>query len=176
MTERVDELSHALRLRREFDQAFAVDAREVVSEFEDFLRLRIEGRLYAFRLAELASLQAGLPVVGAQSAAPEFLGIAGLRGALVPVYDLHALLGHSPARGPRWLAITRGKDQVGLAFEEFDGHLRRERGSGQVASDGQDGGAPAGLETPEGLALVISVSSICGVIQQRVRNSHPSER
>ena len=51
------------------------------------------------------------------------LGLAGLRGAMVPVYDLRALLGVNPVDEPRWM-VTAAAATVAFAFDGFDGHLR----------------------------------------------------
>jgi hypothetical protein len=170
-----NELSHAARLREEFDHSFSEPAQGRATAFDDFLKLRIQGNPFAFRLAELSSIQTNLPLVSAPSDVPEFLGIAGLRGTLVPVYDLHLLLGRAAAREPRWLAITQGKDPVGLAFEDCEGHLRHEAGSGLLELESGESSTPEGLELPEGFYLVIRVTSILGVIQQRVRRSELSK-
>jgi hypothetical protein len=168
-------LSHAANLREEFDRGFTEPTRERAAAVDDFLKLRVQGNPFAFRLAELSSLQTNLPLASARSTFPDFLGIVGLRGTLVPVYDLHLLLGRSPAQEPRWLAITNGKDPVALAFEDFEGHVRGEAGSGLMELQAGESATPQGLELPAGLYLVISVTSIIDVIQQRIRRSGPSK-
>ena len=57
------------------------------------------------------------------SCSPHSPPSAGLRGALLPIYDLSQLLGYPKAANPRWLAVV-AHAQVGLAFDQFDHHLR----------------------------------------------------
>jgi chemotaxis signal transduction protein len=51
------------------------------------------------------------------------LGLVGLRGVLVPAYDLRALLGYPNVIALRWLVVAADTPVV-LGFEQFDGHLR----------------------------------------------------
>ena len=50
-------------------------------------------------------------------------GIAGFRGASLPVYDLQACSAIRARQTPRWLVIAAAAP-VALAFEAFEGHLR----------------------------------------------------
>lgn len=117
----------AEELRQAFDRSFA----EAVTEeapLEDFLAIGVGTDPYAIRLAEISALLADKPITRLPSPVPELLGIAGFRGAIVPVYDLRALLGYSVASPPRWVTIIAGTP-VALAFDAFDGHLRLPRES-----------------------------------------------
>jgi purine-binding chemotaxis protein CheW len=49
-------------------------------------------------------------------------GIAGFRGAVLPVYDLPCLLGVPAASDLRWLVIAKAAP-IALAFERFDAQL-----------------------------------------------------
>jgi chemotaxis signal transduction protein len=52
------------------------------------------------------------------------LGVASIRGDVVAVYSLAALLGYArPTAPPRWLAILRDPEPVGVAFAELDGYF-----------------------------------------------------
>jgi purine-binding chemotaxis protein CheW len=48
------------------------------------------------------------------------LGLAGLRGKMVPVFDLAAVLGASAASPPGWLVVTQGEPPVAWAFDALD--------------------------------------------------------
>jgi purine-binding chemotaxis protein CheW len=61
------------------------------------------------------------PLPGPQAA---LLGVAGFGGAIVPVYDLAALLGHPVPERPRWLVVAAGTPPLALAFHNLDGHVR----------------------------------------------------
>ena len=113
----------AAELRREFDRAFAEPIRPETAIKEDLLGIRAGAQAYAIRLSEIAGLHAGKKITRVPGSAAALCGIAGFRGALLPVYDLQALLGHSSVETPRWLVIASGAP-IALAFDTFEGHLR----------------------------------------------------
>ena len=116
----------AANLRREFDRAFAEPVRADTTAKEDLLGVRAGAQAYAIRLSEIAGLHAGKKITRVPGSHAALCGIAGFRGALLPVYDLQALLGHSSVETPRWLVIAQGAP-VALAFDAFEGHLRASR-------------------------------------------------
>jgi purine-binding chemotaxis protein CheW len=116
----------AAELRREFDRAFAEPFRPGTTAREDLLGMRAGAQAYAIRLCEIAGLHAGKKITRVPGSDTALCGIAGFRGALLPVYDLQALLGHSSAETPRWLVIAAAAP-IALAFEAFEGHLRASR-------------------------------------------------
>jgi purine-binding chemotaxis protein CheW len=110
-------------LREAFDRSFAqLPALEAVRT-EDLLAIRVAGNPYALRVTEIAGLFADKVVVPVPSAVPELLGVSGLRGAIVPVYDLAALLGYSVHAATRWLVLARSREPVALAFDTFEAQL-----------------------------------------------------
>ena len=113
----------AAELRRNFDRSFAEPPRNRQAASLDLLAIRLGGEPYALHLAAVSGLFAGKKFTRLPQAAPEFLGIAGFRGSIVPVYDLRVLLGCAGGEAPRWLVVT-ANSPVGLAFDGFDGHLR----------------------------------------------------
>lgn len=116
----------AAELRRAFDRSFAESPRTEARQLEDFLAVRVAADPYAIRLVEISGLFVDKTVTRLPNTVPEFLGIAGFRGSIVPVYDLRALLDYSVADAPRWLAIA-AQTPVALAFDAFDGYLRLPR-------------------------------------------------
>ena len=110
-------------LRSEFDQSFAVARKAPLAEGADYLLIRVAGEPYALRLAEVAALEADRSITPVPSANPALLGIAGLRGALVAVFDLARLLGHAAVEHPRWLVSIKGS-HVAVAFAEFEAQRR----------------------------------------------------
>lgn len=121
-----DELS-AEALRRAFDRAFAEAPRDDAQAGEELVALQLGGEGYLLPLAELSGLVVGRRIVALPTTAPAFLGVVGIRGTVVPVYDLGALLGHPRAESsPRWLAISK-EPRVGFAFDRFVGQVRRPR-------------------------------------------------
>jgi chemotaxis signal transduction protein len=111
-------------LRRAFDRSFAAPPPAGLAMFEDFLAIRMGEAPYAVRLPEIAGLHAGRKIVPIPRTAPELLGIVGLRGTLVPVFDLHLLLGCPEGAGLRWLILVSAPQPVALAFEQFEGYVR----------------------------------------------------
>jgi purine-binding chemotaxis protein CheW len=96
------------------------------------------------------------------------LGVAGFRGALIPVYDLRALLGCSITGAPRWLALARGVP-IAVAFDGMDGHLPVEPGT--VASS--EGGGPLGryvrevVRASNGIRPIVHIAAVLDAITER---------
>lgn len=117
MTEPIDRLRV---LRQEFDQVFADPHAAPAPALERLIAIRVGGQPYALRLSELNGLLAAPLLVPLAGAPAECLGVAGLRGRVVPVFALGPWLGH-PAEPPRWLALTGGDEPVAYAFAELEG-------------------------------------------------------
>lgn len=140
--------SRALELHDVFDRGFAAAPPPPEPAHTDYLCIRVAGEPAALVLTEIASLHADLRIVALPTPARELLGVASIRSAIVPIYDLASAFG--TARGPqavRWSVLVRG-ERAGFAFEGFDGHARiadraiaaatqRGRGRGQFVLAGQ---------------------------------------
>jgi purine-binding chemotaxis protein CheW len=111
-------------LRADFDRSFAEPARRHDTEHTELLAVRAGGRPYALRLAQTSGLFPDRPVTALPGPVPALLGIAGFGGAIVPVYDLAALLGHPLPDRPRWLVMAAGTPPLAFAFHQLDGHVR----------------------------------------------------
>jgi chemotaxis signal transduction protein len=127
LTERVAEL------RRAFDTSFAEPIETGGEELASALAIRAGDRLLAARIEELSGVEACRRLVPLPGGAPELLGLTGVRGQLVAVYDLAGLLNDAGARAPasgaaevtfRWLLLCAGSPEIGLAIEQIDGYLR----------------------------------------------------
>ena len=124
MTEAIEGLStRAAELRTAFDRAFAAPPRGDVEARQDLLAIRIGAEAYAVKLAEVRGLFADRKFTRVPGGDAALLGIAGFRGALVPVYSLAIVLGHAATQAPRWLVVA-ATAPVALAFEAFEGHVR----------------------------------------------------
>jgi len=110
-------------LRDAFDREFAATPRPAEPSHRDFLCIRVGGEPSAIPLDDIASLHADLRVVALPSRAPELLGVAAIRAAIVPIYDLGFAFGMSRADVPRWTVVLRD-GAAGFAFEGYDGHAR----------------------------------------------------
>lgn len=129
----------ASELQQTFDRTFAEAPRADAAPHDDLLAITIGGDPYAMRLSEVAGLYPDRRFTWLPGSVPALLGLVGLRGALLPVYDLGTLLGYPKTATPRWLAVIADA-QVVLGFEQFDSHLRvprqaiAEAGTGSAAS------------------------------------------
>jgi len=118
--------SRAADLRNTFDRARGAPALLGAEEqFESLLAIRVSGDAYAIRINEIAGLARDRKIVAIATPIPALLGISAIRGALVPVYSLAALLGYGVEGGHhRWLAICGTDEVFCLAFGEFEGYFR----------------------------------------------------
>jgi chemotaxis signal transduction protein len=134
----------AALLRRHFDQAFAEPHRPPPAASVDLLALRLSGRRYAIRQDQVSGLVARRPVIALPSSHPHLLGLAGVRGVLVPVFSLAGLMG-ATASGERadWLVLCGHDEPVGLAFQDLDRYVRVPLTALHVGRDGGPGQAIA---------------------------------
>ena len=112
----------AAELRLAFDRGFAEPAHLDTTIKESLLAVRVGAESYALRLSEITGLFADKKITRLPGGDAALLGIAGFRGAILPVYSLQILLGHSSTQTPRWLVIASSKP-VGLAFDAFAAQL-----------------------------------------------------
>jgi chemotaxis signal transduction protein len=115
--------ARAEALRLAFDRGFAEPRRSDTAPMESLIGFSLASEPYALRLSEIGGVFVDRKITRVPSGGAALLGFAGFRGAIVPVYDLRALLGRGASEAPRWLAIASGAS-VAFAFEVFDGHLR----------------------------------------------------
>jgi chemotaxis signal transduction protein len=109
-------------LRDAFDRSFAAPPRLDEGAAEDLLAIRIGSEPYAVRLVEIAGVHTDRKIMRVPGAPAALLGIAGFRGAIVPVYGTRDLLGN-PGPAGRWLMIAAAAP-VAFSFALFEHHLR----------------------------------------------------
>lgn len=112
----------ARALREEFDRGFAQAPVPSVSGMQRLLAIQA-GMPCLLRLSAIQGIYTDRVLLPLPSRLPELLGVTGLRGQLVPVFDLAALLGQPPAAAPRWLVLAGGGAALGLAFSALDAHV-----------------------------------------------------
>jgi purine-binding chemotaxis protein CheW len=152
-------------LRRAFDESFAVAATAGAAPGDELLAIRLRGDAHLLRLADVGRLLRVGRLVRYPGAAPAWLGLAGVAGGVVPVYDLGVLAGYPPGEPPSWMAVCAAAP-VALAFDAFDGQVRHQRAG--AARDPIAAGAllhVAGQARP-----VVDV----GVLIERLRASNQS--
>lgn len=118
--------SRVAELRRVFDEARAAPfASGSEEQTESLLAIRLSGEAYAIKVREITGLANRKRIVPVPSPIPELLGLAGVRGVLVPVYSLQGLLGLAALSDePDWLALCGREEPFALAFSGFEGYLR----------------------------------------------------
>jgi hypothetical protein len=167
-----------LELRQSFDRAFTepfVESDEVASI--DLLAIRIGRDPFALRLTEIAALEADRTITPVPSEHRELLGIAGVRGGVVAVFDLGALIGAQQPEELRWLVLAKGAP-LAFAFSAFDGQLvvRPEALVGETRSPPEPNRAGRVREVAQGGGLslpVIDLPALIAGLDQRQRPSGP---
>jgi chemotaxis signal transduction protein len=115
-----------LQLREDFDRQFTEAVASQDAGRVDLLTLELGGHLYAVRLSDIAYLAPGPALAPmASEGSPAFLGLAGLRGAIVPVWDLAGLAGYPVLEGRRpWVLGCAGSPHWAAAVGGLVGTLR----------------------------------------------------
>jgi purine-binding chemotaxis protein CheW len=154
-------------LRRDFDASFARVATMQATAGIDLIGIALGEADYAVRVAQIGGLRTGLALTPCPTPLPELVGIAGIGGVLVPVYDLAALLGLGPGAG-RWTILVEG-GMLALAFSGFSGHFRVEpdaiaaRHGAHAAAPVTEFASHAGRSWP-----VIDIPSVVAAIRTRL--------
>ncbi|HKY36207.1 MAG TPA: chemotaxis protein CheW [Polyangiaceae bacterium] len=169
----------AAQLRAAFDGSFVEGRAPEAPPHIDVLVIRVADQGYAMRLSEVLAVVADRPIVRAPSPSPELLGLVGVRGQVVPVYDLRRLLGYASGPPPRWLALVRAAARFGLAFEVFESYLRLPA-SDVVVSPPRAGGsepfASSSIITPQGPRPLVDLLALFSTVLGRSSRDHgPSQ-
>jgi len=170
----------ASELRRAFDRARAAPTSfDTESKTEDLIAIRIGPHPYAIRVTEISGLATDKQIAGLPSSISQLLGLAAIRGTLIPVYSLGALLGsREDTEKTRWLALCGTEEYFGLAFGKFEGHVRISR---EQLHGAEDAGAASThvthvARTAGELRPVISIPLIRETIEERRRTGVSKER
>lgn len=156
-------------LRTAFDRLFAAPSRADVAAKLDLLAIRVGAEPCAIRLSDVTGLFADRSITPVPGGNPALLGIAGFRGALVPVYSLRALLGHSGPQAQRWLVVAAAAP-LALAFDVFEGHLRAAADAILPQQSTKRGGyANEFIRTPDAVRSVLHLPSVIGALNATPR-------
>jgi chemotaxis signal transduction protein len=168
-------------LRTVFDRTRAAPFRSGAEEqMESLLSISVSRDAYAIKVSEISGLATDRKIVAFPSPISELLGVASIRGALVPVYSLAALLGYGIESGQvRWLALCGTEELFALAFSDFEGYVRIS--SRQLYSAEQKDVKRKHItqvaRATSTVRAVVSIPLIKDAIQERCRNnSVPKER
>ena len=152
-------------LRAAFDRSFALPPEEGSGgSLVDAVDLRAGDDRYLVRMSDFSAMDRVDRVVPLPAQRKEFLGVAGVRGAVVPVYSLAALLGDGGAReDSTWVLLCQTPAHLGLSFNRFEGFRRIP--SSEIGSDRGSGKHALGFASIDGTALpILDIRSILGEI------------
>lgn len=126
MTSLLPTTAKAVELRSVFDRERAAPSSSRTEvQTESLLAIRVSRDAYAIRVSEISGLATDRKIVAFPSPISELLGVAGIRGTLVPVYSLAGLLGYGAVAGQvRWLVLCGTEEPFALAFTDFEGYVR----------------------------------------------------
>lgn len=162
--------ARADELRELFDSSFAVAPEtSLTAVLVDLLAIRVGEARYAIRLSEISGIFAGTTTERVPSHHPQLMGMATFRGVFLPVFDLGMILGHKVGEPARWTLLVGTPARLGLAFVQFDGHLRVAEDA--IASPHGPQAASAHMseivETGTGIVPVIHLPSVLATIEQQ---------
>ena len=163
--------------RREFDSSFTVPAVISRKHVHLVVRIRVSDRIFAVKRDELTGISKLKQVLPIPSSASALLGITTVRGTLVPVFDLAAMLGLTSSREQAaWTLLINRATPVGLAFDDFEGQ------SEVFSGNFFDGDPPqAGsyfhqiAETDAGKLPVLDIAGLLESIRKNAGQSTPAQ-
>lgn len=170
-----------VELRSAFDRERAAPSSlRSEEQTENLLAIRVSRDAYAIRVNEISGLATHRKIVAFPSPISELLGVAGIRGTLVPVYSLTRLLGYgTETEQVRWLALCGTEEPFALAFSNFEGYLQMPRTQLHQAEhkDVQRTHVTHVARAADTVRAVVSIPILRETIQERCRkNGVPKER
>lgn len=122
MKQTLDNLTERLHeLQRHFDEAFARPQDATAVTTHQLLAIRAGDFRVMLRLAEVAGIHACPKLVALPAPRPGLLGVVGVRGRVLAVYSMAALLGSPRSEAtPRWLLLPRASDQMALCVDSIE--------------------------------------------------------
>lgn len=162
-------------MRRLFDESFAIVPHEQVAELQPMLAITLDAGRYAIPIREISGLAALTEkIVPVPSRVPELLGLTGVRGIVVPVFDLAKLLGLKSQREQvRWLVFCGERQSpIALAFETMERMFELPSTEKIVPQDGHGRYISASLREGVTLRGLISISALL----ERIKTRGASER
>ncbi len=162
-------------LRDSFDRTFSEPARKPEEALETFLAVRVGGVPYALRLREISGVVVDRSATKLPSPLPELIGLTGVRGRLVPVYSLAAMLGAAAAGvASRWLVLLE-REELALAVEHMDGYVFGRQDQILPSGGNQGRHCPRTLRLEASSLGILSVPSIVDRITSRVASTRPRQ-
>ncbi len=156
-------------LKSSFDRTFQEALVERNQQLEHLLIVRIGTARFALKVGDLAGLARAQTVVPIPTTDPGLLGLAGLKGRMVAVYSLAALIG-SPALSTepeRWFVLCRCEERIALAFTAAEGTLMVPSSELCPVSPGAPPHATDAVGSGSSRLWLLNVSSIAATIVQQ---------
>jgi chemotaxis signal transduction protein len=164
-------------LRDDFDASFRAPLHDSAAiRHRDLLAIRVADAAYALQLTEVTGLHGAAKITRVPSAVPEFLGLLGVRGLLVPVYDLALLLGYHEPQALRWVAQVRAEHPVGLAFPVLDGHFRVPVSAPSASAEASGGHVREAVRLGPALHSIVDVSAVLSGLSRGTTANATKER
>jgi purine-binding chemotaxis protein CheW len=162
-------------LRRAFDASFAQPAQTAAVDVENLLLISVSGDRYALKLREVSAIAQRPVIVEVPSQAPGLLGIAGIRGNIVPVFRLATLLGYSISGDTlSWVIVCGSDDAMAFAFDGFDGYVCAERSLLMASELQQRCYVEEFFAAPSGPRPVVALTQIVAAVRRRSESGSES--
>jgi chemotaxis signal transduction protein len=167
----------AAELRREFDATFGAPPAPRAAAVASFLAVKLGDDGYAFRIHETSGLAAARKIVALPGAPSVLLGLAGIRGVVVPVFSLASAMGYSGDVAPRWFVLCGGADPIAFAFAAFDGYLELPASEVRTVDERESGRAHVRevFQARGELRGVIALPSVTKAVRERGDAAGPTK-
>jgi chemotaxis signal transduction protein len=163
-------------LRQAFDRSFTTPLGVESGAWEDFVVLSLGQSRLAVRLAEISGIFKGPRIVPYPTDIPALLGLAGIKGRLVPVYSLAALLGlkEDPDQ-PCWLAVCEVQEEaLGLAFAGLEGTVRATQADLCAATAQGIRHVREAVHLASGRGYIVDLTSLKTAVKERIGAAIPA--
>jgi chemotaxis signal transduction protein len=121
------QLGHLTELRHAFDRTFQLPHQLTTKSVEPMVAFHTAGIALAVRVQHITGVMKRTVILPVPSIVPELLGVAAVRGGLVPVFNLAALLGFPPIGEPQWFMLMNRQTPVAFAFDGLEGRIEVEQ-------------------------------------------------
>ncbi|HEY3324615.1 MAG TPA: chemotaxis protein CheW [Planctomycetota bacterium] len=128
--------STAAALRAAFDESFAAPPAAATPGLLQFLGFRIGSETLCVRLEEVEEVVLQSAVLPLPEQPPEMLGLAAVRGQIVPVFSLGGMLGYTPdPKSETCILLCKSAEPVGLAVTALQGQFQMPQSALHVAGE-----------------------------------------
>lgn len=169
----------AAALRRAFDASFARPISNVEEPQVELVALRLRSAEHVIRLTEISGIVSARKVLSIPSQAPGLLGLCGVRGRLMPVFDLGTLLGYPDREAGRsWFVLCSSPQPLAFAVGEVERYLRvpREALHASEGSSNSERLVDQVADTGHGTHPLINIDRVVTTLRMRCGPSPEDQR